>query len=157
MCSTTYVHCAWYYVLRYNSQTEAALRKQAAKAQKEQRAAHLNHIMDAMEWRNPKNFIVEDDILKQIAGFDSSHSSVDMLQKICTKLGFDAALHLFTDKTIHPSTKFPCQSWETLRDMFIAVQKDYYVKYQQFKISGNHSNNFHYFCHGRLDTCYLHA
>jgi hypothetical protein len=26
--------------------------------------------------------------LKQIAGFDSSHSSVDMLWKICTKFGF---------------------------------------------------------------------
>jgi hypothetical protein len=42
-----------------------------------------------------------------------------------------ADLQLFMDKTINPSTKFPSQSWETLHDMFIAVQKDYKVKYQR--------------------------
>ena len=49
------------------------------------------------------------------------------------------------------------QSWEALREMFIAMQKDYKKKHQRFKTSGNHSNNFHDFCHGRLDTYYMHV
>jgi hypothetical protein len=32
--------------------------------------------------------IIEDDILKQIKGYDTTLFSVDMLQNICNKLGF---------------------------------------------------------------------
>jgi hypothetical protein len=46
-------------------------------------------------------------------------------------------------------------SWEFLRQMFLNVQKDYKVKYAQYKVSGYHSNSFHDFCHGRLDMYYL--
>jgi hypothetical protein len=31
------------------------------------------------------------------------------------------------------------------------------MKHQRYKLSGNHSNTFHDFCHGRLDTYYLHC
>jgi hypothetical protein len=49
------------------------------------------------------------------------------------------------------------QSWEELYKMFITLQKDYKKKHQQFQTRGNHSNNFHDFCHGRLDTYYMHV
>ncbi len=32
----------------------------------------------------------------------------------------------------------------------------YKKKHQNFKTSRNHSNNCHEFCHGRLDTYYMH-
>jgi hypothetical protein len=42
----------------------------------------------------------------------------------------DANIQLFKDEMIDPSNNFPNQSWEILCNMFIAVQKDYKVKYQ---------------------------
>ena len=243
-----------------SSQTDG--RKQAAKAQKEERNNMLNQLIESTEWKDTDNFIVEDDILKQIKGYDTALFSVDMLRKICNKLGFvsrkftknvctdtivkavkdrmvydaidpqqskttdstsmrcrllnvimsdlfvsrlqhlgarkemaelnkggagqdktfweDVTLEfndydeekveygelalttafdkkLFEEKKIDPSIKVKDQSWEALREMFIAMQKDYKKKHQRFKTSGNHSNNFHDFCHGRLDTYYMHV
>jgi len=64
---------------------------------------------------------------------------------------------IFVEKNVNPSMM--CgknMSWENIRRMFLNVQKDYKVKYARYKVSGNHSNSFHDFCHGRLDTYYLH-
>ena len=69
-----------------SSQTDG--RKQAAKAQKEERNNMLNQLIESTEWKDTDNFIVEDDILKQIKGYDTALFSVDMLRKICNKLGF---------------------------------------------------------------------
>jgi hypothetical protein len=43
--------------------------------------------MESTEWKDKDNFFVKDDILKQIKGYDSTLFSVDMLRKICNKLG----------------------------------------------------------------------
>jgi hypothetical protein len=68
--------------------------KQAAKAQKEECDNILNQLIESTEWKDTDNFIVEDDILKQIKGYDTALFSVDMLRKICNKLGFVS--HKFT-------------------------------------------------------------
>ena len=60
---------------------------------------------------------------------------------------------LFSEKQVDPSVKSTMTSnWESLQKMFINIQKDYKLKHQQYKLSGNHSNTFHDFCHGRLDA-----
>jgi hypothetical protein len=60
-------------------------------------------------------------------------------------------------KNVDPSCKSgKTSSWESLRKMFLNIQKDYKLKHQRYKISGNHSNSFIDFCHGRLGTCYQH-
>jgi hypothetical protein len=68
-----------------NAETDA--RKPAAKVQKEERMAEMNQRIEVTNWKSPDNVIVEDDILKQIVGYDPSLFSVDMLQKNCGKLG----------------------------------------------------------------------
>jgi hypothetical protein len=68
--------------------SQADGRKQAAKARKEERNNMLNQLIESTEWKDTDNFIVEDDILKQIKGYDNALFSVDMLRKICNKLGF---------------------------------------------------------------------
>jgi hypothetical protein len=64
---------------------------------------------------------------------------------------------IFSEKKVDPSCKSgKTSSWESLRKMFLSIQKDYKLKHQRYKLSGNHSNSFIDFCHGRLDTYYLH-
>jgi hypothetical protein len=63
-------------------------KKQAAAEQKARRDAHLLRLIDGTTWQNLDNYIVEDNVLKQMIGFDASLFSVDMLQKICGKLGY---------------------------------------------------------------------
>jgi hypothetical protein len=59
-------------------------------------------------------------------------------------------------KKVDPSCKSgKTSSWESLRKMFLNIQKDYKLKHQQYKLSGNHSNSFIDFCRGRLDTYIL--
>jgi hypothetical protein len=48
----------------------------------------LMHLIDNTTWRNPDNFTVEENELKLILGFDPTVFTVDMLHKICGKLGF---------------------------------------------------------------------
>jgi hypothetical protein len=55
------------------------LKKQAAAEQKARRDAHLLHLIDGMMWQNLDNYIVEDNVLKQMIGFDASLFSLDML------------------------------------------------------------------------------
>ncbi len=62
--------------------------RQSAKAQKEECNNLLNQLIESTEWKDTDNFIVEDDILKQITGYDTTLFSADMLQKIYNKLGF---------------------------------------------------------------------
>ncbi len=63
----------------------------------------------------------------------------------------------FSQKKVDPSCMSgKTSSWESLRKMILNIQKDYKLKYQQYRLSGNHSNTFINFCHGRLDTYYLH-
>jgi hypothetical protein len=58
---------------------------------------------------------------------------------------------------LHPSIKGGADnSWEALWSIYLLVQKDYKKKFERFKTSGNHESNFHDFCHGGLDTYYLH-
>jgi hypothetical protein len=240
----------------------AANKKQKAAEDKARRDAHLQRLIDNTTWQDADNFIVEDNILKQIIGFDPAVFPVDMLRKICGKLGFvsrkytknvcletivkafhdlraydrleptsssnmdstsvrcrllnvimsdalvtrfqmlgarkdmaeldrggagqdktfweDAALEfndyspekasygllvvtsaydkkVFSEKNVDPSVKLGAdKSWEALRSIYLLVQKDYKKKFERFKTSGNHESNFHDFCHGRLDTYYLH-
>jgi hypothetical protein len=47
----------------------------------------LNQLIESTEWKDTDNFIVKDDILKQIKGYYTALFSVDMLRKICNKLG----------------------------------------------------------------------
>jgi hypothetical protein len=64
---------------------------------------------------------------------------------------------VFSDKNVDPSVKGGAdKSWEALWSIYLLVQKDYKKKFERFKASGNHESNFHDFCHGRLDTYYLH-
>ncbi len=68
--------------------TAAAAKKQKAAEDKLRREEHLLRLIDGTTWQNADNFTVEDNFLKQILGFDPSVFSVDMLRKICGKLGF---------------------------------------------------------------------
>ena len=45
-------------------------------------------LIDNTSWQNPDNFTVEENVLKLILGFDSAVFNVDMLRRICDKLGF---------------------------------------------------------------------
>jgi hypothetical protein len=63
----------------------------------------------------------------------------------------------FSEKNVDPSIKGGAdKSWESLKSIYLIVQKDYKKKFEQFKTSGNHESNFHDFCHGSLNTYYLH-
>ncbi len=56
---------------------------------------------------------------------------------------------LFSDKNVDPSVKAGLdKSWESLRSIYLLIQKDYRKKFERFKTSGNHESNFHDFCHG---------
>ncbi len=66
----------------------AANKKQKEAEDKARRDAHLLRLIDNTTWQDADNFTVEDNTLKQIIGFDPAVFSVDMLQKICGKLGF---------------------------------------------------------------------
>ncbi len=64
---------------------------------------------------------------------------------------------LFSDNNVDPSVKVGGNKpWESLKNSYVLIQKDYKKKYERFKTSGNHESNLHDFCHGRLDTYYLH-
>ena len=69
------------------------LKKQAAAEQKAKRDTHLLHLIEGTMWQNLENYIVEDNVWKQMIGFDASLFSVDMLWKICGKLGFISQKH----------------------------------------------------------------
>jgi hypothetical protein len=201
----------------------------------------IKQAIEVADWKSPTNFI-DDNILKQILGFDASLFNVDMLQMICNNLGFvswkftkaacvetiikayldgevydsldPASSIVITDSTSHqcrlinavlsdifvprlqylgarkeilqlclmfiqrkniqnylfahcwtikyflkkvdPSCKSgKTSSWEALHKMLLKTQKDYKLKHQRYKLSGNHSNAFIDFCHGRLGTYYL--
>jgi len=66
----------------------AAQRKQKAAEEKARRKAHLMHLIDNTTWQSPDNFTVEENASKLIIGFDPAVFNVDMLHKICGKLGF---------------------------------------------------------------------
>ncbi len=68
--------------------TAAAAKKQKASEDKARRDEHLLRLIDGTTWQNADNFTVEENILKQMIGFDPLFFSVDMLHKICGKLGF---------------------------------------------------------------------
>jgi hypothetical protein len=57
----------------------AANKKQKASEDKARRDAHLLWLIDNTTWQDADNFTVEDNILKQIIGFDPAVFSVDML------------------------------------------------------------------------------
>jgi hypothetical protein len=241
----------------------AAQRKQKAAEEKARREAHLMRLIDNTTWQSPDNFTVEENVLKLIIGFDPAVFNVDMLCKICGKLGFvsrkftkvvcletilkafndlkaydgieankstnnidstsvrcrllnvitsdgfvarfqmlgsrkemaeldkggagqdkefweDVAIEfndygeedkygsllltsaynkkVFSDKNVDPSIKARSdKSWDSLRSIYLLIQKDYKKKFERFKTSGTHESNFHDFCHGRLDTYYLHV
>jgi hypothetical protein len=46
------------------------------------------HLIDNTTWQSPDNFTVEENVLKLIIGFHPAVFNVDMLHKICGKLGF---------------------------------------------------------------------
>jgi len=54
-------------------------KKQAAAEQKARRDTHLLRLIDGTMWQNLDNYIVEDNVLKQMIGFHASLFSVDML------------------------------------------------------------------------------
>jgi len=65
---------------------------------------------------------------------------------------------LFLDKNIDPSVKVGSnKSWDSLCNIYLLIQKDYKKKFERFKTSSTHGSSFHDFCHGRLDTYYLHV
>ena len=66
----------------------AANKKQKAAEDKARRDAHLLRLIENTTWQDAENFTVEDNVLKQIIGFDPEVFSVDMIRKICGKLGF---------------------------------------------------------------------
>jgi len=55
---------------------------------------HLNWLIDNANWKDSNYFIIEDSVLKLILGMDASLVNVDMLWKLCGKLGFTS--HKFT-------------------------------------------------------------
>lgn len=239
----------------------AAGRKKAGSGRDAATQALIKKAMENADWKSPDNFIVEDSVLKQILGYDTSLFTVDFLRSICAKLGFvsrkftkavcletiikahvdgkvydsldpvssnavsdstslrcrlinvimsdkfvsrlqylgarkemaeldkggagqdkefwedillefkdfsneeysklslqsQSDLKVFSEKNVDPGSKPQKEAtWESLRKMFLNVQKDYKLKHSRFKLSGNHSNNFMDFCHGRLDTYYMH-
>jgi hypothetical protein len=220
---------------------------------------HLLHLIEGSTRQNLDNYTVEDNVLKQMIGFDPAVVSVDMLHKIFGKLGYVSQKYtkavcletifkaykdlqtydaiqpssntnidstsvqylllnvimsgafvthfqmlgarkemaeldkggagqdkvfwehvavefneydndqygplvttacnkkLFSDKNVNPSVKVSGnKSWESLQNSYLLTQKYYKKKYEQFKTSVNHESSFHYFCHGRLATYYLH-
>ena len=48
----------------------AAAKKQNAAEEKARRYAHLLRVIENAAWQEAENFMVEDNVLKQIAGFD---------------------------------------------------------------------------------------
>ena len=65
---------------------------------------------------------------------------------------------LYSDNNIDPSVKVGSnKSWDSLHNIYLLIQKDYKKKFEHFKTSGTHEINFHDFCHGRLETYYLHV
>jgi hypothetical protein len=60
---------------------------------------HLNQLIEHANWKDSNNFIVEDGVLKIILGMDASLFNVDLLQKICGKIGFTS--HKFTKAVCH--------------------------------------------------------
>jgi len=60
---------------------------------------HLNRLIDNADWNDSNNFIVEGSVLKLILGMDASLFNVDMLQKICGKIGFTS--RKFTKAVCH--------------------------------------------------------
>jgi hypothetical protein len=66
----------------------ASNKKQKAAEDKARRDVHLLWLIDNTTWQDAENFTVEDNVLKQIIGFDPEVFSVDMIRKICGKLGF---------------------------------------------------------------------
>jgi hypothetical protein len=65
----------------------AAAKKQKASEEKARRDAHLLRLIDNISWQEADNFMVEDNMLKQIIGFHPAVFSIDMLRKTCGKLG----------------------------------------------------------------------
>jgi hypothetical protein len=65
------------------------LNNKATKAARDkEQQMEINKLIDSTNWKDPTNFIVEDNFVKIILGMDSSLFSMDMLHKICGKLGF---------------------------------------------------------------------
>jgi hypothetical protein len=60
---------------------------------------HLNRLIDNADWNDSNNFIVEGSVLKLILGMDASLFNVDILQKICGKIGFTS--RKFTKAVCH--------------------------------------------------------
>ena len=65
-----------------------AQKKEKAVEEKARREAHLMHLINNTTWQNPNNFTAKENVLKLILGFDPTVFNVDMLHKICGKLGF---------------------------------------------------------------------
>jgi hypothetical protein len=72
-----------------------------------QRISHLNRLIEHADWKDSNNFIVEDGVLKMILGMDASLFDVDMLQKICGKIGVTS--RKFTKAVCHDEVQFMIQ------------------------------------------------
>ncbi len=48
----------------------------------------MRHLIEGIMWQNLDSYTVEDNVLKQMIGFDPAVFSVDMLCKTCGKLGY---------------------------------------------------------------------
>jgi hypothetical protein len=55
-------------------------------ARDKQQHVELNEMINSADWKNHCNFVLEDNVLKQILGVDASLFNIDMLHKICGKL-----------------------------------------------------------------------
>jgi hypothetical protein len=73
--------------------------EKVGKDKSSQRISHLNRLTEHVDWKDSNNFIVEDGVLKMILGMDASLFNVDMLRKICGKIGFTS--RKFTKAVCH--------------------------------------------------------
>jgi hypothetical protein len=64
---------------------------------------------------------------------------------------------LLKEKSINASQPDTTKTWEDMRTMYQVILKDYKLKLTRYKTSGTQDADFHNFCHGRLDTYYMHV
>ncbi len=87
--------------------------KDASRAARDkQRQIELNEMIDAADWKNPSNFILKDNVLKQILGMDASLFNLDMLHKIYSKLGFIS--HKFNKSCLPRNNHQSSFRWQSL-------------------------------------------
>jgi hypothetical protein len=55
----------------------------------------LLRVIENTTWQDVDNLMLEDNVLKQIIGLDPAVFPLDVIQKICGKLGFAAGYSIF--------------------------------------------------------------